>query len=368
VGTRVVIAPDSFKGTASSTDVAKALADGWRAVHPRDDVVELPLADGGEGTLDALAAARTDAAWSHLQVSGPDSRPATARWLHLPDGTAVAELAQSSGLPLMDHPDPLGAHTFGLGQVLAAALDAGAKRIIVGLGGSASTDGGMGCLTALGVRFLDRDGAPLALGGGSLVGLDRVDVAGVRPAPLGGVVCLTDVTSPLLGPAGAAAVFGPQKGATGADIDLLERGLTRLHTLLHGPADRPGAGAAGGIAYGLCAVWDAALEHGAAAVAGAAGVPAALAGADLLITGEGRFDATSLSGKVVGHLADLVSADGPPLAIVAGQAAAPPPPGVVAVLALTDLAGGVDQARRDPLRWLRAAGSALAHDLETRSP
>ena len=153
MGRRVVIAPDSFKGSATSTEVARALADGWRAVHAGDEVVELPLADGGEGTLEALAAARTDARWSQAPVSGPDSRPVTARWLHLSDGTAVAELAQSSGLPLMGHPDPLGAHTFGLGEVLAAALDAGAQRIIVGLGGSASTDGGAGCLTALGARF-----------------------------------------------------------------------------------------------------------------------------------------------------------------------------------------------------------------------
>lgn len=364
---RVVISPDSFKGTVTSAEVARALADGWRAVRSGDEVVEIPLADGGEGTLEALAAARTDAHWSSLEVSGPDSRRVTARWVQLPDGTAVAELAQSSGLPLMEQPDSLGAHTVGLGEVLAAALDAGAQRLMVGLGGSASTDGGTGCLTALGARFLDRAGAELAPGGGSLVALDRVDLGGMRSAPPGGVVCLTDVTSPLLGADGAAAVFGPQKGATGADIDLLERGLARLHALLCGPADEPGAGAAGGTAYGLCAVWGASLVPGASAVAEAAGVPAALQGADLLITGEGRFDATSLSGKVVGHLADLVAADGPALAIVAGQTAAPPPRGAVSLLALTDLAGGVDEARGEPLRWLRAAGSALAHDLETRS-
>jgi glycerate kinase len=367
VGRRVVIAPDSFKGTATATEAAGALADGWRSVRPGDDVVELPLADGGEGTLEALAAGRTDVRWSTLAVSGPHSRPVTARWLSLPDGTAAAELAQSSGLPLMERPDPLGAHTVGLGEVLAAALDAGAQRLVVGLGGSASTDGGTGCLTALGARFLTRHAEPLAVGGGALVDLDRVDLGGLRPPPPGGVVCLTDVTSPLLGPAGAAAVFGPQKGATDADVDLLERGLSRLHALLRGPADEPGAGAAGGTAYGLRTALGASLAHGAAAVAVAVGLPAALRDADLLITGEGRFDATSLSGKVVGHLADLVADQGTPLAVVAGQVAAPRPPGVVALLGLTDLAGGVAQARHDPLRWLRAAGSALAHDLQTRS-
>ena len=179
------------------------------------------------------------------------------------------------------------------------------------------------------------------------------------------MLLLSDVTSPLLGPTGAAAVFGPQKGATPSDIDLLERGLAQLHALLGGDADAEGAGAAGGTAYGLTSAWKAHLVPGAAAVAEAAGVHRALMDADLVVTGEGRFDATSLSGKVVGHLVREVSAAGPALAVVAGQAALSKPSGVSALLTLTDLANGTEGAQREPLRWLHAAGMALARDEES---
>ena len=183
------MAPDSFKGTASATEVARALAGGWREVRPDDDVIEMPLADGGEGTLDALANATSGARWHQVVVVGPDSRQVTAHWLALPDGTAVAELAQSSGLPQMAQPEPLGSHTFGLGEVISAILNSGARRLLVGLGGSASTDGGTGALTALGARFLDRDGTPLKLGGGTLVDLDQVDLSGLRPGRRTGCCC-----------------------------------------------------------------------------------------------------------------------------------------------------------------------------------
>ena len=285
----------------------------------------------------------------------------------LRDGTAVVELAQSSGLPPIAQPDPLGAHTFGLGEVIAACLDAGARRLVVGLGGSASTDGGTGCLSALGARFADADGQPIPLGGGGLGRLAHADLSALRPAPPDGVVCLTDVSAPLLGPAGAAAVFAPQKGATPAQVALLEQGLGRLHRVLGGDAEATGAGAAGGTAYGLRAAWGASTSRGADEIAAAVGLASAVSRADLVITGEGRFDATSLTGKVVGNLVDLAATAGTPLAIVAGQSAAPAPPGTVALLRLAELAGSADEAQRDPLRWLHDAGSELAR-LDTRTP
>ncbi|MEU2616532.1 glycerate kinase, partial [Micromonospora sp. NPDC007271] len=182
---RVVVAPDSFKGSLTAEDAARALARGWLARRPGDDVRLLPLADGGEGTVDAFAAALPDAQRRTVTVPGPDGRAVTAAWLLLPDGTAVLELAQSSGLPLMAAADPLGAHTYGLGAVARAALDAGATRLVVGLGGSASTDGGTGALRALGLRLRDARGRDLPLGGAALADLAEIDATGLLPAPPG---------------------------------------------------------------------------------------------------------------------------------------------------------------------------------------
>ena len=229
------------------------------------------------------------------------------------------ELARASGLPLLARPDPMGAQTTGLGELLGRALDAGVGRILVGLGGSASTDGGTGALGALGARFLDAAGNPLPPGGGALADLARADLSGLRAPPAGGVTCLTDVTAPLLGPGGAAAVFGPQKGADGPQIARLEKGLARLAETLGGDPAAPGAGAAGGTGYGLAAAWGAVLTPGAAELCRLAGLDRALAGADLVITGEGRFDETSLTGKTCGTVIAAAAAAGVPVAVVAGQ-------------------------------------------------
>ena len=292
---RVLIAPHSFKGTLGAAAAAAALAEGWLSVRPGDQVTLLPLADGGEGTLEVLAATVSGARWRRAKVTGPGGALITARWLELPAlqgrgngtpgglpgrgqnsaprwpgrpapdrhgrnaaatsraggpappaNTAVVELARASGLPLLARPDPMGAQTTGLGELLGRALDAGVGRILVGLGGSASTDGGTGALGALGARFLDAAGDPLPPGGGALADLARVDLSGLRAPPAGGVTCLTDVTAPLLGPGGAAAVFGPQKGADGPQIARLEAGLARLAEVLGGDPAAPGTGAAGG--------------------------------------------------------------------------------------------------------------------------
>ena len=431
---RVLIAPDSFKGTLGAAAAAAALAEGWLSVRPGDQVTRLPLADGGEGTLDVLAATVSGARWHRAKVTGPGGAPVTARWLELPDGgdgapsgspgrgqnsaarwpadrsapaqvgTAVVELARASGLPLLARPDPMGAQTTGLGELLGRALDAGVGRILVGLGGSASTDGGTGALGALGARFLDAAGNPLPPGGGALADLARADLSGLRAPPAGGVTCLTDVTAPLLGPGGAAAVFGPQKGADGPQIARLEKGLARLAETLGGDRAAPGAGAAGGTGYGLAAAWGAVLTPGAAELCRLAGLDRALAGADLVITGEGRFDETSLTGKTCGTVIAAAAAAGVPVAVVAGQVSegltvlargstapsgghprTPDGPGtprwpagpsdgtpgaapaLTGVVTLASLAGGTAAALASPRRWLRLAGGQLASGIRAES-
>ncbi len=361
---RVVIAPDSFKGSLDAADVSIAIAEGWRSVRPGDDLVLLPQADGGEGTLAAIAAAVPGAMLRSVgQVTGPDARPTPGHWLALPDGTAVVELAQSSGLPLMAAPDPLGATTRGLGEVIAAALDAGARSLVVGLGGSASTDGGAGALAALGMRLLDSDDRPLGDGGGELARLARIDRSTLRAAPAGGVRLLRDVTAPLLGPQGAATVFGPQKGASADDVRMLEAALATYAAVLGGGAAIPGAGAAGGAGYGFLAAWGARIEAGSQAIATLTGFAAEAASADVVITGEGRFDATSTTGKVVGNALALVDTGAARAFVIAGQLDAQPVTAAgreVWARGLVDIAGSVEAAVGDPARWLRDAGGEAA--------
>lgn len=338
---RVVIAPDSFKGSLDARFAAAAIADGWRETRPRDAIVTLPQADGGEGTIDAIAAAVPDAELrSAGTVTGPDGRAVEAHWLLLPDGTAVVELARSSGIALMRVLDPLGASTRGLGETIASALRGGAEALVIALGSSASTDGGAGALAAL---------------------------DGIAP-PRGGVRLLTDVTAPLLGPTGAAAVFGPQKGATPGDIVVLEERMRTWAARFAADPQTPGAGAAGGTAFGFLAAWDAVIVPGAAEIARLTGLDAALAGADVLVTGEGAFDATSYTGKVVGHALAAAQVAGVARAVViAGRVAAEPrlPDGrAAASLSLSELAGSGEAALAEPARWLRRAGARAAAQLD----
>lgn len=365
----VVIAPDSFKGTVPAAAAAAALADGWRAVDPEADVRVLPMADGGEGTLDAFAVAIPAARRMPVTVTGPEGSPVAASWLLLPPtddapgGTGVVELASTSGIELLGTPPrlrPLAAGSRGFGDAIAAALAAGVDRLVLGIGSSASTDGGAGMLAALGARFADAAGATLADGGGALGALATVDLSGLPALPSGGVRVLTDVTNPLLGPAGAAAVFGPQKGATPEHVAALDAALARLADLLPADPERPGAGAAGGTGFGLLA-WGADLVPGSAAVSALVGLPAAVRGASVVVTGEGSFDGQSAAGKVPAHVAALAAEAGVPVALVAGRIA----PGVdlsgfAATASLTELAGSADAAMADAPRWLRAAGAALA--------
>ncbi|GIT80871.1 hypothetical protein LLS1_25400 [Leifsonia sp. LS1] len=381
----VVIAPDSFKGSASAAEVAEALAAGWAEVRPGDEVVLAPTADGGEGTSDAFAAAVPGSVRHPVRVLGPSGDLVDASWLELPDGSAVVELAETSGLGLLHAPAPFDAHTIGFGQAIAAAVDAGTTSLLLAIGGSASTDGGAGVLTALGARLLDGAGTDIAPGNRGLAALVRADLTGMRPLPPGGARILSDVSNPLLGPRGAAAVFGPQKGANLQDVPQLDAGLARFAEVLDAAAvpgarasgrpsdvgrgaagvgarevsaDDPGTGAAGGTGFGL-RIWGADMTAGAPAVAEALGLPARIASADLVITGEGRYDSQSASGKAPEHVAELARRAGVPVLLAAGAIAAEPTSFADSV-ALADLAGGSAAAIADPLRWARAAGAALA--------
>ncbi|RUQ03248.1 glycerate kinase, partial [Microbacterium sp. HSID17254] len=249
--TRVVIAPDSFKGTITAAEAAAALADGWREVEPAADIVLRPMADGGEGTVAAFATAVPDAQWMPVTVDGPAGAPVETSWLLLPSttdapgGTGVVDIASTSGIELLDGLRPGDADTTGFGQAIAAALDHGVSRLILGIGSSASTDGGTGMLTALGARFLDADGEPVARGARGLADIVTAELGALRGAP--DVRVLTDVTNPLVGPRGAAAVFGPQKGLTAPeDIARVDDALARLAALLPVDPELPGTGAAGG--------------------------------------------------------------------------------------------------------------------------
>ncbi|WP_374008695.1 glycerate kinase [Leifsonia sp. LS-T14] len=371
MNSRIVVAPDSFKGSAAADAVARAIAEGWQHVRPADEIVLRPMADGGEGTVDAFLAAVPGARERRVVVDGPDGRPVSARWALLPasadapGGTAVVEVAQTSGLGLLAAKLPLAAHTRGLGQAIGAVLDEGVSRVLVGLGGSATTDGGAGALVALGARFTSRAGVDVADGNAGLAAIQAVDLSGLRPLPEGGVVLLTDVRSPLLGERGAARVFGPQKGASPEDVELMDRNLAHFVDLLseHAPeahrlSSRPGAGAAGGTGFGLT-LWGATITAGADEVAAQLGLPESVAHADLVITGEGRYDEQTGEGKVAAHVAEVARDAGVPVALVAGLVTIEPA-GFTDRAELTSLAGSAEASVADTPRWARRAGEVLA--------
>ncbi|MDQ1562270.1 MAG: glycerate 2-kinase [Actinomycetota bacterium] len=355
---RIVIAPDSFKGSAAAHVAAAAIARGWTSVRAGDALTLLPMADGGEGTIDAFAAAFPLARRMPTTVTGPDDRSVDTEWLLLPGATGVVELAGASGLTLLDPLLPSDAHTLGFGQLIAAALDHGVSRLLLGIGGSSSTDGGAAALVALGARLLDASGSPIALGNRGLADLVTADLSQLRALPSGGAAVLSDVTNPLLGPLGAAAVFGPQKGATAANVETLDANLARFASIVGGDPDVSGAGAAGGAGFGLLA-WGASISAGSSAIGGALGMPAAVASADLVITGEGRFDVQSAAGKVPSYLTSLASVGTARVALIAGLIEASTD-GFVDAVSLTELAGSSAAAQRDAEDWLVEAGAELA--------
>lgn len=323
---RLLIAPQEFKGSLSTTEAARAMADGLRRALPEAELDLAPMADGGPGTVDALVTAGGGRRVI-TTVADPLGRPVDAAWGLLDEGrTAVIEMAAASGLVLLrpEERDARRTSTFGTGQLIAAALDAGCRRLIIGLGGSATNDGGAGMAQALGARLSDDQGRDLPPGGAALARLARIDVSGLdarlRECRVLGA---TDVTNPLCGPRGASTVYGPQKGASPADVEELDAALARYAAVIQRDlgkrvAEAPGAGAAGGIGAGLIAFLDAELRSGAELVAEVVDLENRIAAADLVITGEGRLDAQTAYGKTVATVARLARSQGRPVVALAG--------------------------------------------------
>lgn len=354
----ILVACDSFKGSTGGAEAAEAIARGWKEVRPEDVVMSRGVADGGEGTAAVVLQAVHDVERVKvLDVPGPDHATITSEYLRFPDGTALVELARTSGLTLLQRPDPLHACTCGTGEVIGAALHDGATRIVIALGGSATVDGGVGLLRALGLRVLDSDGRSIPHGGGFLHRASTIDGSDLLDAPAGGVTALVDVVNPLLGPDGAVAVYGPQKGADLMACAVLERGLTRIAELAGGDVEMAGGGAAGGTAYGLAMLWSARLARGAEAILTLTKTSDDVARSDVVVIGEGSFDRSSLDGKVTGALLACAERHERPAFVVAGRADA----GVHdRVLTLEQLAGSVVGAMEDPHRWLQQAGRVVA--------
>jgi glycerate kinase len=367
----VVIAPDKFKGTLTAPQAAEALAMGWKRGDPRAQVDEVPVADGGEGTLDTLLRAlggETEPA----RVTGPlgDLVDAEYGLVHTPEGVlAIVEMARASGLGLVDQgrQDPLRASTFGTGELIIAACRHEPTRLIICVGGSATNDGGAGAAQALGVRLLDEHGGDLPPGGEALERLARIDTTAVHPSLRGvRVTVASDVDNPLTGPRGASAVFGPQKGASSEAVALLERGLGHLAAVIHRDLaidvrQLEGGGAAGGLGAGLVAFLGARLRPGFDLVAEVLGLPARLDRADVAVTGEGRFDRQSAGGKAPARVLEMAQAARCRTILIAGEIEEGLRPSADLVYSLA-VRGGLETALSHPAELLaEAAADAATH-------
>jgi len=393
---RVVVAPDKFKGSLTAREVAERVAAGIAAVDPAAEVVRVPVADGGDGTVDAALAAGYERI--PRRATGPTGEPVDTAYA-VRDDVAVVEMADVSGLRLLppDRLAPLTATSYGTGEVIAAALDRGARHVVLGIGGSASTDGGAGMLEALGVRLYDAVGNPLPRGGGALADLHRVDLSGLHPAVAGArIVVACDVDNPLLGPHGAAAVYGPQKGASPADVTALDAALAHWADVVDAAAehagwqqgglaatgleqghlaaiqapprvrDRPGAGAAGGVGYAAMAVLGAELEPGIGLILDLVRFADHLPGADLVVTGEGSLDEQTLHGKAPAGVAAAAAKAGIPVVTVSGRLqldrAQLRAAGIEAAYALTDLEPDPARCMADAAALLERLAAKLAAD------
>lgn len=329
---RVLVAADKFKGSLTAVEVAERVTAGLRRVVPDVRVEALPVADGGDGTVAAAVAAGFER--REVRVAGPLGDEVTAAYA-LREGTAVVEMAEASGLQRLPEGvlAPLTASTYGSGELLRAALDAGARTIVFGVGGSATTDGGAGMLAALGARFLDGDGQPVAPGGGGLAALASADLSGLDPRLFDvELVLASDVDNPLTGPKGAPAVYGPQKGASPDDVRALDAALGHLAKVLErtegvgaraaGYAASPGAGAAGGIGFGAMLL-GARFRPGIEVMLDVLGFAPALERAELVITGEGSLDEQTLHGKAPAGVAAAARAAGKEVVAVCGRLALP---------------------------------------------
>lgn len=325
---KIVLAIDSFKGSLTSAEAEAAALEGIRRVYPQAEIVCIPIADGGEGMLEALSALRAQEV--RLRVQGPLDEKVKARYLISSDGqTAYIEMASASGLPLVpeNQRNPLLTTTRGTGELMRDALDRRCNHLVIGLGGSATNDGGMGMLSALGIRFLDRQGQELKGRGCDMEKADRIDTSLAHPA-IKAVRCTAacDVRNPFYGPEGAAYIFSPQKGATPDEVQLLDKGLRHLAELYqqttgHDIATQPGTGAAGGLGGALAAFLNATLRPGISLLLEANGFIDKIKGADLIITGEGRADRQTTMGKVPAGVLNESRQTGIPVVLIAGQVA-----------------------------------------------
>ncbi|MBP2280661.1 glycerate kinase [Psychrobacter sp. PL19] len=327
---KILIAPDSFKESLEALEVCQAIKSGFSQVFPDASYTLIPMADGGEGTSAVLSYV-LGGRWKAVIVHDPLMRLISAKYLLLPDATAVIEVAAACGLHLLTvaERNPSIASSYGVGELIKDALSEGAKRIIIGLGGSATNDAGVGMLTALGMVFYDQQGQPLVPGGDQLARLQRIDSSAFNPNILNTafeVAC--DVTNPLCGPLGASAIFGPQKGANPEQVARLDQSLSHFATVCHQHGSYPnsenyqniaGAGAAGGLGFALMTFCGAQLQSGFDTVADAVDLSQHIAGADLVITGEGKLDAQTSMGKVAGGISQLAKLSHTPVIAICGS-------------------------------------------------
>ncbi|WP_031025214.1 glycerate kinase [Streptomyces albus] len=365
---RVLIAADKFKGSLTAVEVADRVSAGIRKARPEARIEAVPVADGGDGTVAAAVAGGFTR--HEVEVTGPTGASVTAAFA-LREGTAVVEMAEAAGLQHLPRGVfvPLTATTYGVGELLLAALDAGAHTVILGVGGSATTDGGAGMLDALGARLLDRDGDTVPWGGGGLRELVTADLSGLDER-LGKTefVLASDVDNPLTGPKGAAAVYGPQKGASDADVTLLDDALTHLAEVLGAQeaAASPGAGAAGGIGFAALVGLRARFRPGIEIMMEELGVEAAIGRASLVITGEGSLDEQTLHGKAPAGVAAAARRAGKPVVAVCGRlaidAARLEAAGIERAYALTDIESDVERCIAEAGPLLEALAERLAAD------
>ncbi len=364
---KLLLAPDKFKGSLSAPAVAEALQSGWRSVLPETQFTFAPIADGGEGFCEALAKT-LDGEWIHAASVDALGRSVECCYVWVANTqTAILEMSEASGLWRLQpsERDPRRANTFGTGLLMRHAAERGAKRILLGLGGSATTDGGIGMASALGFRFLSATGESLDAVPESLPSIRSID--GAQAIPLPQITAACDVANPLLGPRGTAAVFAPQKGASQDDVAFLEAALSGLAELSLQTSGRdfhntPGAGAAGGIGFGLLAFCRATMEPGFELVANAAGLAAKVAGADLVLTGEGRLDSQTLEGKGPAGVAALARSHGKPVFAFAGSIEEHP---VLlerfdAAIPIIDRPVSLEEAMRDAASFLERAAARTA--------
>lgn len=374
---RILIASDKFKGSATGAEVAEALALGIREVIPDAEIEAVPVADGGEGTVEAALASGFQAV--DARVTGPTGEFVSARFA-VRDAEAIIEMAAASGLDVLPDGEkaPLTATSRGTGELIRAALDRGCTTIVLGVGGSACTDGGAGMLQALGVALQTAEGS-VPPGGAALADLSSVDVTGLDARIAEATIVLaSDVDNPLLGDRGAAAVFAPQKGASADDVAALEAGLSRFAALLEGQAgvrpstEHPGAGAAGGVGYAAMAVLGARREPGVDVIQRLTGLGERIAAADLVITGEGSLDDQSLGGKTPLGVAAAARAAGVPVVAVCGRstltAEEAADAGFVAVLPLSELEPDAAASMANATALLAQVGRRIAAEIIPRSP